>query len=162
MEDLRVLLFLYIVHGFLMATTGLRLFGYRRNLKTLITLSITYGVAVWIVRGIYGHFHIPLGTHTIILTLIFSLLITTIGKVNWEIALGVALVSSSLGMLGGGISILIIQFFQLSVTDVLSNPWLHVLIGHTENIFLLIMLIVNSTFGFTLTKPLEKQVSRDN
>ncbi|SMB98659.1 hypothetical protein SAMN00808754_2472 [Thermanaeromonas toyohensis ToBE] len=162
MEDLRVLLFLHIINAFLLSMTGLRLFGYRSSLRTLITLSITYGVAVWIVRGIYGHYHIPLGTHTIILTLIFSLLIRTIGKVNWGIALGAALVSSSLGMLGGGISILIIQFFQLSVTDVLSNPWLHVLIGHTENVFLVIMLIVNSRFGFTLTKPLEKQVSRDN
>lgn len=160
MEDFRVLLFLHIVNAFLMSVTGLRLFGHRSNLKTFTTLGITYGVAIWIVRGIYGHYHIPLGTHTIILTLIFAFLVRMIGKVDWGTALGVALVSSSLGMLGGGISILIIQFLQLSVMDILSNPWLHVLIGHTENVFLVVMLTVNSVFGFTFINSFEKQVSR--
>lgn len=155
MGDFRVLLFLYIVHGFLMAMTGLRLFGYRGNFKVFIGLGIIYGTTIWIVRGIYSYYNIPLGTHSIILTGFFSALTRIVGKVNWGTALGVALVGLSLAMLGGSMSVLLLQYLQLEVTEVLSNPWLHILIGHTENIFLVIMLVLNYVFGFTLTRPLE-------
>ncbi|OIQ10953.1 hypothetical protein MOOTH_21310 [Moorella thermoacetica] len=52
-------------------------------------------------------------------------------------------------------SVVIIQYFQLDVTNVLSNPWLHVLMGYTEIVFLALMLIINKVFGFTLTRSQE-------
>lgn len=155
MEDLRVLFFFYIVEGFLMTMTGLRLFGYKTNVKILAAISITYGASIWIIRGVYQYYHIPLGSHSLILTVILSFLIKMIGKVNWGTALGAALVSFSLVMLGGGMSVVIIQYFQLDVNNVLSNPWLHVLMGYTEIVFLALMLIINKVFGFTLTRSQE-------
>lgn len=72
MEDLRVLFFFYIVEGFLMTMTGLRLFGYKTNVKILAAISITYGASIWIIRGVYQYYHIPLGSHSLILTVIFT------------------------------------------------------------------------------------------
>lgn len=138
-----------------MAATGLRLFGYKCNLKLSMAIGMVYGAAIWIIRGLYQYYHIPLGSHTLVLTLIFFLLIKTIAKVSWGSALGIALVSSSLVMLGGGISIIIVQYFQLDVNNVLGNPWLHVLMGYTEIVFLVLMLVINEVFGFTLTRSLE-------
>ncbi|GAW91431.1 hypothetical protein [Calderihabitans maritimus] len=155
MEDLRVLLFLHITESFLMAATGLRLFGQNSGLKILMAIGVIHGLAVWLIRGAYLYYHIPFGTHTLILTVILFLLIRMLARVSWGEALGATLTSVSLVIIGSSISGIIVQFYHLNVQDIMNNTWLHVLIGHTENVFLVLLLVINSVFGFTITKPLE-------
>jgi len=154
MEDLRVLFFLHIIQTFLMTTVGLRLFDYRVSLKSLIFIGTVSGVGVWLVRGLYLYYHIPFGTHTLIMMLIILLLLKKIVKASWSIALGTVLVSFSLVMLGSTLSGAVIQFLQIDAQDVLNNPWLQILMGYIESIFLVLMLVINSVYGFTLIKHL--------
>jgi len=150
MEDLRVLFFLHIVEAFLMTITGLRLFGYKGNIKIYLSIGLIHGIIVWSVRGVYLHYHIPFGTHTLILLAIYYLLVKTISKVSWGTALGAALVSFSLVLIGGVVSGVLVQSLHLNMGDIVNNPWLHVLVGYSENVFLVLLLIVNVIYGFTL------------
>lgn len=159
MEDLRVLLFLHIVVAILMSITGLRLFGYKGELKTFIYIGIIQGTFVWLIRGLYYYFNIPLGTHTLILMLSLFILIKLFTRVNWGIAFGSSLVSFSLAMIGGGLPGLVMNYFNLNVNDIISNTWLHILIGYSETIFMIILLVINSITGFTLTHSYENTSS---
>lgn len=155
MDDFRVVLFFYIVQGILMGIVGLRLFDFEINFKKIGLVGVIYGLAIWVVRGIYNYFDVPFGTHTFILMLIFLILVKVISKTNWNTALGATLVSSCLVMLGSALSGPVIQLFHLDVQDVLKNPWLYVAVGNIENVFLVAMLVINNVSGFTLTKHLE-------
>ncbi len=155
MEDLRVLFFLHVVESFLLAATGLRLFGHRGRLWQYLAVGVTHGFLVWLVRGIYRTYGIPFGTHTLILGLLLIVLIRLVIKVDWNTALGASLVSLCLILLGSAFSDLVASALYLKTPDILANPWVHVLIGYIENIFLLAMLVANRVYGFTITRSLE-------
>ena len=57
MEDLRVLAFLHIPQGLLLAWAAVALFGVKPRRSLLIATGLTQGVAAWVVIGI-GRFHI--------------------------------------------------------------------------------------------------------
>lgn len=150
MEDLRVLIFFYLVESFLMVFCGFRLFKVQQRTHILIIISIIYGLAIYFVRGLYIYFNYPFGTHTLILALIFLLLVMTIGKINFSLSVGITLLSFCLMLIGGSLSAIVVQQFNLNPIDILNNPWLHVAVGNSENVMLLIALICSYVFNFSI------------
>lgn len=155
MDDIRVLLFAYLVQTFLMVYVGLGLFNIYLPRPRLGLCSVLLGVGAWFIRGVYRNLGIPFGTHTLILILIFILVIRFVGRQNWGIATGTALIAMTLVLIGSGISQLFVQFLGLTGEQVLESVWLHILIGYVESVFLVLMLVLNKVFGFTIVNFLD-------
>ncbi|MDK2821215.1 MAG: hypothetical protein PWP31_1180 [Clostridia bacterium] len=146
-----------------MVVTALRLFGYRSDFKIVIKIGVIYGIAIWIVRGIWNYYQIPISllTHTLVLMVIFSFLLKTIGKITWNNAIRATLINISLLLLSDFIILPpLLNFIELDMTNVFNNPWMHILIGYIENIFLLLLLFLNVVFGFKFSFNIEKEYKR--
>lgn len=157
MEDLCVLIFFYMVQSLLMILAGAQFFNLKISKKQIIFISISYGLAIWVVRGFYQFFHIPFGTHTLILAIIFSLIIKIFTKTSIDYAIGISLLSLCLVMLGGGIGGLIHSLISLSYEEVLNNVLLHIFFGHLENSILIIFLIISKVYNFNISTIGEKE-----
>ncbi len=155
MDDIRVLLFLHIVQTTLMVYIGLALFNISLSKARIVICGFTLGVCVWLLRGVYVLLGISFGTHTLVMTLLFILGIRFIGRQNWGIATGASLVSMTLVVIGGGISQLLVDVFDLTGQQIMGSVWLHILMGYVETIFLIGMLFLNKVFGFTIVNFLD-------
>lgn len=150
MEDLFVFLFFYLIQTLLMVYVGLALYNIHLSAKRLLFSGVVLAFGLWAVRAIYIELGIPFGTHTLVLTVLFIILLKYLSRQEWGISVGAILVSMTLVTIGGGASQLIVQGFGLTAEKIMTNVWLHIIMGHVENIFLLVMLIWNKVFGFTI------------
>lgn len=155
MDDIRILLFFYVVQTTLMVFIGLALFNISLPKTRIVACGLTLGLCVWLLRGIYVLLGIPFGTHTFVMTLLFILAIKFLAKQSWGIATGAALVSMTLVTIGGGISQLLVDALGLTGEQIMSNVWLHILMGYVESIFLVVMVFINKVFGFTIVNFLD-------
>lgn len=133
-----------------MVLTGSRLLAYKINLKLITLISLLYGYSIWIVRQLYTYLNIPYGSHSLVLMAILFLIIKIVGKIRWNISFWITLISFSLVMAGSIFSSFVVEFFNLEVDVILNTPWLYVIIGQVENSFLILFLIINYIFGFSL------------
>ena len=157
MDDISVLVFGYLVQTLLMVYVGLALFEGQLSRPRFAACGVLLAVCLWLVRGIYTLLGIPLSTytHTLIMTLFFILVFKTIGHQSWGIALGATLVSMTLVVIGSGMSHLLLPAFELTFQQVLGSPWLHILMGYVENVFLVLALLLNKKFDLTLVHLLD-------
>ena len=155
MDDISVLVFCYLVQTLLMVYVGLALFDVQLSGPRLAACGILLALCLWLVRGVYTLLGIPFCTHTLIMTILFILVLKTIGHQSWGISIGATLVSMTLVVIGGGMSQLLLPTFELTAKKVLGNPWLHILMGYVENIFLVLGLFLNKAFGLTIVHLLD-------
>ncbi|HHX95823.1 MAG TPA: hypothetical protein GX691_08450 [Clostridia bacterium] len=155
MDDIRVFLFFYLVQTGIMVYVGLALFNIKLPRMRLALCTAILGLSLWLLRGAYALLGIPFGTHTLVLTLIFILVIKFVGGQNWGIATGATLVTMTLVTIGGGASQVFVQVFKLTPQQILASVWLHILMGYVESVFLFVMLLLNKVFGFTIVNYLD-------
>ena len=155
MDDIRILLFFYLIQTTLMVYTGLALFNPSLSKTRLTICGLVLGISVWLIRGAYMLLNISFGTHTLLLTLLFIIIIKFLGNQNWGIATGATLVTMTLVTIGGGISQVLVPTLGVTGEQIISNVWLHILMGYMESIFLIGMLFLNKVFGFTIVKFLD-------
>ena len=117
--------------------------------------GILFSSSLWVVRYLYNFFSIPFGTHTIILVILLILFHRFLSGVNWGIAVAASLIGMILVLLGGTVSQLLVKGLGLTGEQILGNPWLHVLMGSIENVFLFIAFIVIKFFKFNVIKSLD-------
>jgi len=80
MSDIMVLVFCYLVQTVLMVYVGLMLFNTQLSRTKLASCGVLLALCVWLVRSLYMHWSILLGTHTLILTVMFILVLKGIGN----------------------------------------------------------------------------------
>ena len=151
MEDLRVLSFFYIIQALLMVIAGVQFFDLKINSKQIIAVGIIFGLTIWLVRGAYSYLNIPLGTHTIILAILFCIIIKVATKTDIYYAFGISLMSFCLVMLGVGVVALAIKLNSLNLEQIMSNIWLNILFGHIENSILIIFMVVSRLLKFNIS-----------
>ena len=151
MEDLRVLFFFYIIQGLLMVIAGVQFFDLKINNKQIIAVGACYGLVIWLVRGVYSYYSIPLGTHTIVLAILFCIIIKIITKTPVYYAVGISLMSFCLVMLGVGVVAFAIKLNSLNLEQIMSNIWLNILFGHIENSILIIFMVVSRLLKFNIS-----------
>lgn len=158
MSDITVLVFGYLVQTVLMVYVGLVLFNIQLSRTKLAVCGVLLALCVWIVRGIYSLLGIPLGTHTLVLTLLFILVLKNIGGQTLSIATGATLASMMLVLIGDVVSqLFVVPILGLTTQQIFGNPWLHILLVLVENSFLIIVLIINKIFGFTILNFLDAE-----
>jgi hypothetical protein len=155
MDDIRIFLFFYLVQTGIMVYVGLALFNIKLSRMRLALCTAILGLSLWLLRGAYALLGIPFGTHTLVLTLIFILVIKFVGGQNWGIATGATLVVMTLVTIGSGVSQVFVQVFKLTPQQILASVWLHIFMGYVESTFLFVMLLLNKAFGFTIVNYLD-------
>lgn len=143
MEDLRVLVFFYIVEGALAGYVGMALLGFRLNLKQFAAVGVCQGLVVYLVRGIYTINGLPFGTHiffTLSGMVIILYLFTRKHLRVCTLAAMLAFVAIYLGELLG----LPIAMKTLGITweQFYSDPWLHVALGYAGDWLLILAAII--------------------
>jgi len=152
MVDIRILLFFYFGEALLLAYVGLALFGVRLSWARLFVVGGVYSLCIWGVRSIYTIFEISFGSHTLILTAMLILIIRFIGQVDWGIAVGASLTGMTLILLGSMLTDFAAQKLNLSLDKIISSVWLNIVFGYMEDVFLILMLLLNKLLGFTFVK----------
>ena len=147
MEDIRILFFLHIVATTIITTAGFLVMKQPIDFKKIITIGVLQGSIVWLVRGMYATFNIPLGTHTVVFVITRTLVIKVIAKVDWYMALGIALVGGALVSLGNIVPATIMTAMGISLQELFLNPWLHIMVGWTEDTFAIILIIGHFIFN---------------
>ncbi|HWI55529.1 MAG TPA: hypothetical protein VNT57_07540, partial [Desulfobacteria bacterium] len=153
LEDFRVLLFFYWVESCMIAFTGLGLMGIRVPVRNLVSIGILHGVAVFLVRGFYSSMGIRFGTHTLVLVLILSSMITKFTQLSWGIGLSASLLGMVTLILGE--SLVLPNFHKMlnmTVDQIWENPWTHVLAGYVGDILLVIVTLIVALTNFSLVR----------
>lgn len=151
--DIRVLLLFYCVEAALIAYAGLGLLGVKIQFKNLIKIGIFHGLAVSIIRGLYLTFKIPFGTHTLILVLVMSILISRFGRIRFGTSLTAALLGIVTLILGE--SLVLPTFNKLlgvSVDQMWANPWTQILAGYVGDVLLIAVAILVWLTNFSLLR----------
>ncbi|ATW27328.1 hypothetical protein [Candidatus Formimonas warabiya] len=156
MEDLKVIIFFYMIQSLLMILTGLKFFSVKYKTKNVLVPVFVFGLVIWLVRKLYIYFQIPLGTHTLVLLVLFCVILRIFFRLNITYILGIAFLDFSLVMLGGGLTVYFYKIFNVQPEFVLDHAWMHILMGQVENIFLIILLLILELFNISIFKIMRK------
>jgi len=141
-----------MVQALLMILAGTMFFNLRVKKAQIFRATLYYGLAIWGVRSFYAYYHIPYGTHTLLLAIIHTLILYFTLKQSLIYCLAITGFSFSLIMLGGGLVGLGVNLARITIDKVLDNVWLNVLFGQLENILLIVYLFLGKLFNLTLDK----------
>lgn len=134
MDDLRVLVFYYIVEGALIGFVGMALVGIRLTWKQLCQIGVVQGLAVYIVRGIYDTFQINHGSHVILNMLCFIIVLRLITRQRWSFCSVASFLSFIILHVSEGLLIpVLFNYLSLTYEEIVSNPWLHIAVGFCGN-----------------------------
>lgn len=136
-----ILIFLHMIQSAIMIVTGLELFNINYKLKNILIPVMIFGLAIWVVRKVYVYYHIPFGSHTLVLIVLFCIILRLFVIVKNHYVISIALLDFSLIMLGSCLVGYIFNIFHVDSSVVMKSPSLLVVFGQAENIFLIILLV---------------------
>ncbi|WP_373899123.1 hypothetical protein ACER0A_003045 [Haloimpatiens sp. FM7315] len=133
------LLLISTIESFLMIPTGLAFIGIYANKKRIIISALINSLSILLVRYIYTKYSIPLGSHTLVLTLILELEMRFILKQNF--------LNSSIAILVGLFSMLWGENILFSLLTINSNNLhlvlpLHFIFFIVSHLLLIILFVV--------------------
>lgn len=135
MEDIRLLFFQYFPGSIVTFYAGLGLLGWRLNSKRTLVLGCVGALSIYLVRSLYSLFHLPFGSHSLILMVLFVVYMRFIGRTKWSVALAGTLLGAVIS--GIGEVFLIPLFLKISgfnsFTDVLANVWANILCSYISS-----------------------------
>ncbi len=151
MEDLRVLFFLHMVEGSLMAYCSLSLLRLRIPLFRLLVIGVVSGLAVYLLRGLYAYTGIPFGSHTLVMILVMVLLYRYVARIEWGVGTVAALLGFILVQLSEACLLVpVTGLFKMSIDQILANVWLHILLGWLVELPVVVLALVCALTGFHL------------
>lgn len=151
MEDLRVLFFLHMIQGGIMAYCSLSLLGLRISFLRLVVISAAGGLAVYLLRGLYAFTGIPFGSHTLVMILVMVLLYRYVARIEWGVGTVVALLGFILVQLSEAcLAVPLTSLLKLTVDEILASPWLHVGFGWLVELPVVVLALVCALTGFHL------------
>lgn len=137
MSSLEVLLFYYMTEGALVCFVGAGLVGIRLNLKQIITAGILQGLLIWVIRGVYAIYNIPLGTHTFFILIAITSVIFIVTREKIRYCFIGAIIGLSLILIGEGLLIPKLDK-SLNLKAILENQWIHIAVGWAADWLLLL------------------------
>ncbi len=134
------LLLVAFPEGMLLAAVGLTLIGIKPQLKTTIYLSLLFAISAFFARKL----PLPMGAHSIIILILFSIHIFLVCNISYKKAL-IAAFLSFLFVVAAEILFmpLIISVFPVTLEMILSDPWLRILVAIPQKLFMLIIFIIS-------------------
>ena len=137
--------------AFLMIYAGSIFFGNPLSRRILLAIAMLFGSSIVLIRDLYIYAGWPMGTHTLVLMAVLILFSAFLGKIRWSSAFGLTFFAFCLLIVGsvvGGAGLLL---FHVDVQTSVDNIWLNILFANlTENLFLIIYLIVNRFSKFNI------------
>lgn len=151
MEDLRVLFFLHLIEGGIMAYCSLSLLGLRISFGRLAIISFGGGLGVYLLRALYTYTGLPFGSHTLVMILVMVLLYRFVARIEWGVGTVVSLLGFILVQLSEAcLAVPVVSLFKLKIDEILANSWLHVAFGWLVDLPLVILALVCGLTGFHL------------
>lgn len=139
------------IESFFMVSVGLSVVNIRPKISKLAYLSIICGLTVFAVRLLYETYPIPLGTHSFILTILFTIILKYIGKQKWSTAFIAVLISFLLLTLGEGMIMYnVAKWANISSSDLLYKPGARFLGIMLSNSLLITVFIISYIFKFSI------------
>jgi hypothetical protein len=136
-------IFISIPQTFLIIGIGFSLFNINIRLQKTIAAAIVLGIITYFLRRL----PIPLGTHTIILTILLTLAVTSLSRIKlWYSLISVLLGAMVLGVIENVIMPIVLFFLSKTVNDLTLDPVLNI------KVFLPTLLL--AAFLFYLVKKL--------
>lgn len=143
MDDLRVLVFFYIVEGALIGYVGTALIGIRLNLRQVTILGICHGLIVYLVRGIYTVNRIPLGTHSFFLLASLIIIIYFLTRQSWGVCTIAGLLGFIMVALSESLMLLpVFGYLKLTFEQVWADAWTHIILGYVGDWLLILVALV--------------------
>ncbi|MBZ4646982.1 MAG: hypothetical protein JG777_2471 [Clostridia bacterium] len=140
--------------GILTAYTCPRLIGAKINYRQVLSIGIVYGFFIYFVRSVYSLFNIPLGTHTLVLLCILTLLFKYLGKISFLESVIAMFIAEGLLVIGESVfALLYLSWIKIPFKE-LSNTWHHVLLIYIVNLPMIIMSIIVRLVNFKFIESL--------
>ena len=136
-----IALLLYAVpEGILSCSIGLILVAVRPRLRQMIIFGILFALTAYFSRRF---FPMP-GFHSIAITLCASIYLTFLYRITFKKALIAALLAWFFVTLNEALLLtVVLSFSDLSLGEVLANPWLRVLVSLPQQLLLVAIIIVS-------------------
>lgn len=129
-------LVLYSFDAFFMLYLGVNLFKYPVDKKRLASITVLYTLSIYIIRSIYNIFNIPLGSHTIILFILFVMYCCLIYKIPLIQSIAIAYIGYTLIFLGDWIFLApLMTKLNLIVDETFFNNWSNIFVGLSSYTF---------------------------
>lgn len=152
-DDLRVLFLFYWIEACMIAYVGLGLVGVKAGFRNILKVGMTHGVAVYLIRGLYVTLGIPFGTHTLILVMVLSFLISRFCRLSFGIALTGALLGIVTLVLGESLILPhLYKIIDIPMEKIWANPWTHVLAGYVGDVLLIATAMFIALTNFSLVR----------
>ncbi|WP_094551329.1 hypothetical protein [Petroclostridium xylanilyticum] len=128
--------------GILTAYVCPKLIGAKLSPKQILTIGIIYGLFIYLTRSAYSVFKIPLGTHTLILLCVLTLLFKYLGKISFLESFIAMFIAEGLLVIGENVFALSYLTWIKIPFKQLNNTWYHVLLIYITNLPMIIMGII--------------------
>lgn len=137
--------------AFLLIYAGNLFFGLGLSWQRLTLIALIFGSSIVLIRNLYLYAGWAMGTHTLVLMAVLVLLSVVLGRVRWTIALGLTFFSACLLLVGSVVGGAMLMLFHIDQQTSVNNIWLNILFANlTENLFLVIYIVVNYFFKFSI------------
>lgn len=155
MQDPRVLLY-YIVEAALIGYVGLALIGVRIGFKQLMTIGLGQGLFVYLIRGIFAIYKIPIGLHIPVTLFGVIIILYLVARRGW----GVSIIAGLLGLLILSLSEILMLptlygYLKITTEKIWADVWSHVIMGYIGDwllILVAILLFASQKSPFNLQK----------
>lgn len=143
MDDLRVLVFWYMIEGALVGYVGLAMIGIRLNLKQFIAVGVLQGIVVYLVRGLYTINKLPFGTHILFNLIGLIIIVHFLTKKSW----GISAISGLLGFITVILSEMfmlppVFAYLKLTFENLSTDIWVHIALGYIGDWLLILIAAV--------------------
>lgn len=117
-------------------------------------MGFVVGFVMFLVRYSYSMLNIPLGSHFIFALIAVTLANRYMAHVTWGLSVAGMLIANLTTVLSEAIfTPIFLRLANITIEDMVSKLWLHVLGGYFGNLLILILTFIVSITGFTIMKP---------
>ena len=102
---------LYYIEGFCMIVSGVSIFNLPLRLKKINMISISHAFFTYLVRKIFYMYHIPFGTHSLIIWFALFIMIKYVLHLSWLQSMVCTLIGIGLLLFGEGVFLIPIMSF---------------------------------------------------
>ncbi len=146
-----VLLFFVCLEGFLMTGAGLGMIGIRLRLRRILLIGIIYGFIVYVIRQLYIFYHVPFGSHALILGICLAVLMKVMGRQGIFDSIIASLISFILLFFGEGFFLIpLLAYFKFDPNTLVTSSWTLLLAGVISDLFLILIFFITYVFKVTI------------
>lgn len=121
---------LYYIEGFCMTVSGISVFNLPLKLKKINTISLFHAFFTYFIRKVFYMYHIPFGTHSLIIWFALFVMIKYILEFSWLQSMVITLIDVGLLLFGEGVFLLpIMSFLRIDLATMSQKAYSLILIS---------------------------------